>query len=112
MHHALRRDEDLPGPEPTARTAERVGAVAGSSGGVAAVSALGVPGPGTAGISSGMAAIGAATGDRMAVGAGCVIAAPAAIAAILGYLVYRVAMWLTSAGPAARTNTVAAPSAS
>jgi hypothetical protein len=48
MHHALRRDDDLPGPDRAARTTGRIGAaagaVAGSAAGVAAVSALGVPG--------------------------------------------------------------------
>lgn len=111
MHHALRQDADLPGPERTARTAGRIGTVAGaavgSAAGVAAVSALGVPGLGAAGISSGLAAIGAAaaTGGGMAAGAACVIAAPAAIAAILGYLVYRIALWLASPTPPPATAT-------
>jgi hypothetical protein len=114
MHHALRHDDDLPRPERTARTAGRIGAVAGatvgSAAGVAAVSALGVPGLGAAGISSGLAAIGAAaTGGGMAVGAACVIAAPAAIAAILGYLVYRIALWLASPTPPATSTTDPAP---
>ena len=68
MHHALRRDDDLPGPERAARTAGRIGAiggaVAGSTAGVTAVSALGVPGLGAAGISSGLAAIGAHQNPR------------------------------------------------
>lgn len=34
------------------------------------------------------------------------------IAAILSYLVYRVALWLASAGPTATVNTDPAPSAS
>lgn len=99
MHHALRHEDDLPGPERTARAAGRIGAVtgaaAGSVAGIAAVSALGVPGLGAAGISSGLAAIGAAvTGGGMAAGAAWVIAAPAAAAAILGYLAYRICLWL------------------
>ncbi len=111
MHHALRRDDDLPRSERTARTAGRIGAVvgtvAGSAAGVAAVSTLGVPGLGAAGISSGLAAIGAATtGGGMAAGAACVIAAPAAAAAIVGYLVYRIALWLTSRLPPV-TDTIA-----
>jgi len=116
MHHALRRDDDLPGPERTARTAGRIGAVggavAGSVTGVAVVSALGVPGLGAAGISSGLAAIGAtATGGGMAAEAACVIAAPAAVAAILGYLVYRLALWLASPNPPATATANPAPSA-
>ena len=106
MHRALRRDDDLPGPEHAARTAGRIGAVGGAVGGltagVLAVSTLGVPGLGAAGISSGLAAIGAAaTGGGMAVGAACVIAAPAAAAAVGGYLVYRIALWLASRVPLA-----------
>lgn len=104
MHHALRRNDDLPRPERAARTTGRigafVGAVAGSAAGVAVVSALGLPGLSATGISSGLAAIGAAvTGSGMAVGAACVIAAPAAAAAIVGYLLYRIALWLASAVP-------------
>ena len=115
MHHALRRDDDLPGPERAARTAGRigtaVGALTGSAAGAAAVSALGVPGLCAAGISSGLAAIGAAaTGGGMAIGAACVIAAPAAAAAILGYLVYRIALWLTSPMLPAAGTTDPAPS--
>jgi hypothetical protein len=114
MHHSLRPDDDLPGPERVARTAGRIGAaggaVAGTAAGVAAVSALGVPGLGAAGISSGLAAIGATvTGGGMATGAACVIAAPAAIAAILGYLVYRVALWLASPVPPAVAAQVRCP---
>jgi len=116
MHHALRQDDDLPGPERTARTAGRIGAVGGALGGltagVAAVSALGVPGLGAAGISSGLAAIGAAAADGgMAVGAACVIAAPAVAAAIVGYLVYRIALWLASPVPPVTATTGPAPSA-
>jgi hypothetical protein len=114
MNMAFRRDDDLPGTEQTARTAGRAGsaagALAGSAVGVAAVSALGVPGLSAAGISSGLAAIGtAATGGGMAAGTICVIAAPAAIAAIAGYLIYRLALWLAS-GPSAAPATRPAPS--
>jgi len=109
MHRALRRDDDLPGPERAARTAGRIGAGVGALGGltagVLAVSALGVPGLGAAGISSGLAAIGAAvTGGGMAAGAACVIATPAAAAVIVGYLVYRLAMWLAPRVAAATTD--------
>ena len=41
----------------------------------------------------------------MAAGAACVIAAPAAAAAIIGYLVYRIALWLTSRMPPAAGTT-------
>ena len=116
MNHTLRHDDDLPGPERTARTAGRigitVGALAGSAAGVAAVSTLGVPGLGAAGISSGLAAIGAAaTGGGMAAGPACVIAAPAAAAAILGYLIYRLTLWLASRTPPATDAIDPAPAA-
>jgi hypothetical protein len=99
MHYAFRRDSDLPRTEQTARAAGRIGAAAGALGGgaasIAAVSALGVPGLSAAGISSGLAAIGAAAaGGGMAAGTICAVAAPAAIAAIAGYLIYRLALWL------------------
>jgi Lecithin retinol acyltransferase len=116
MNHALRHDDDLPGPERAARTAGRIGsaagAVAASAAGVAAVSALGVPGLGAAGIASGLATIGGAvTGGGMAAGAACVIAAPAAAAAILGYLIYRLTLWLASRLPAATDTIYAVPTA-
>jgi hypothetical protein len=97
MNHALRKDDDLPGSERTARLAGRIGAAAGAVGGaagsIAAVSALGFPGLSAAGISSGLAAIGGATvGGGMAAGTMCVIAAPAVAAAVLGYLIYRLVL--------------------
>ena len=80
--------------------------------GVAAVSALGVPGLGAAGISSGLAAIGAvATSGGMAAGAACIIAAPAAAAAIFGYLIYRLTLWLASPTPPAIDTSGPVPSA-
>jgi hypothetical protein len=116
MNHALRHDDDLPGPERTARTTGRIGSaarvVAGTAAGVAAVSALGVPGLGAAGISSGLATIGAAvTGGGMVAGAACVVAAPAAAAAILGYLIYRLTLWLASHLPPATDTIDAVPTA-
>lgn len=97
MHHALRKDDDLPEAERAARTTGRrgsvAGATAGSLGSVAAVSALGVPGLSAAGISSGLAAIGATFGGGMAAGTMAVVAAPAVAAAVFGYLMYRLALW-------------------
>ena len=107
MNRALRPDDDLPDAERAARTAGRAGsaagALAGSAGTVAAVSMLGFPGLSAAGISSGLAAIGAAVGGGMAAGTMIAVAAPAAAAAALGYLIYRLALWLapgTSPDPA------------
>lgn len=105
MNRALREDDDLPNAERAARTAGRVGsavgALAGSVGSIAAVSALGFPGLSAAGISSGLAAIGATVGGGMAAGTACVIAAPAVAAAVLGYLIYRLALWLPPSIPPA-----------
>jgi hypothetical protein len=70
--------------------------IAGSAAGVAAVGALGGPGLSAGGISSGLAAIGATVGGGMTAGTMCVIAAHAAAAAIIGYLIYRLALWLRS----------------
>jgi Lecithin retinol acyltransferase len=102
MRRALREDDDLPEAERTARTAGRrgsvAGAVAGSLGSVAAVSALGVPGLSAAGISSGLAAIGTTFGGGMAAGTMAVVAAPAVAAAIVGYLIYRLAFWWLASG--------------
>lgn len=108
INHALREDDDLPTAERTARTAGRagsaIGALAGSAGGVAMVSALGVPGLGAAGITSGLAAVGGAVGGGMAAGTMCVLAAPAAAAAAVGYLIYRFVLWLTASAPPAAAN--------
>jgi hypothetical protein len=103
MNRALRPDDDLPDAERTARTAGRAGsvagAIAGSAAAVAAVSALGFPGLSAAGISSGLAAIGATVGGGMAAGTMLTVAAPAAAAALLGYLIYRFALWLAPSTP-------------
>jgi hypothetical protein len=103
MRRALREDEDLLEAERAARTAGRrasaAGAVVGLLGSVAAVSALGVPGLSAAGISSGLAAIGTAFGGGMAAGTMAVVAAPAITAAVLGYLMYRLAHWWLESGP-------------
>jgi hypothetical protein len=100
MNRALRPDDDLPDAERDARKAGRagsaVGALAGSAGAVAAVRMLGFPGLSAAGISSGLATIGASVGGGMAAGTMIAVAAPAAAAAGLGYLIYRLALWLAS----------------
>lgn len=100
MNRALRPDDDLPDAERTARRAGRagsaVGALAGSAGAVAAVSMLGFPGLSAAGITSGLATIGGSVGGGMAAGTMIAVAAPAAAAAALGYLIYRLALWLAS----------------
>jgi hypothetical protein len=103
MRRALREDDDLPEDERAARTVGRrasaAGAVAGSLGSVAAVSALGVPGLSAVGISSGLASIGAAFGGGMAAGTMAVVAIPAITAVVLGYLVYRLDRWWLESNP-------------
>jgi len=99
VNRALRDDGMLPDDEREARASGRLGTVAGAGigtvGGIGAVSALGaVSGLSAAGISSGLAAIGAGVGGGMGAGAILVIGAPAAGAALLGYGVYRVVRWL------------------
>ena len=54
-----------------------------------------------AGISSGLAAIGGTASGGMAAGTMCVIAAPAVAAAVPGYLIYRLTLWLPSSAPPA-----------
>ena len=114
MRRALREDADLPQAERAARTAGRrgsaAGAVAGSLGSVTVVSALGVPGLGAAGISSGLAAIGATFGGGMAAGTMAVVAAPAITAALLGYLMYKLALWWLQSGPLPATTAPPEPS--
>jgi Lecithin retinol acyltransferase len=109
MTHALHDDDDLPDTERTARSAGRAGsltgALAGSVGSVAVISALGVPGLSAVGISSGLAAIGGVVGGGMAAGAMTVIAAPAIAAAAAGYLIYRLALWLSPSTPSVTPST-------
>ncbi len=99
VNRGLRDDDELPDDEREARSAGRVASVAGagltSIGGIGAVSAMGtVAGLSGPGIASGLAAIGAGVGGGMAAGAMVVIAAPAAVAAITGYGVYRFLRWI------------------
>lgn len=116
LNHTLLRDN--PGLGATERSARRVGRVAtgvgaagGTVGGLAAVGAMGtVAGFSGAGITSGLAAIGSATGagaalSAMGVGGGMMVggvvvtvAAPALLAATVGYGAYRGVKWLRGAG--------------
>jgi hypothetical protein len=95
---ALRDDQELPDAERWARTAGRAGsaagAIAGSMASIAAVKAVGVPGLNAVGISSGLAGIGRPFGGGMARGTTCAIILPAVTAAVLGYTLYRLALWL------------------
>lgn len=75
------------------RAASYAGAVAGTAGSIGAVSALGTAGLSAAGISSGLAAIGATVGGGMASGVVIATAAPVAAAAAVGYGVYKLVKW-------------------
>jgi len=95
---SLADDIDLPDCERRARTAGRVGAIAGGIGALGvstwAIGALGVPGVSAAGISSGFAALGSIVGGGMASGVGFAIATPIIGVAAGAYLFYRLWLWL------------------
>jgi hypothetical protein len=96
----LKDDRNLPSAEREARQLGRAatytGALAGTAGGVAAISAAGTTaGLSAAGITSGLAAIGGTVGGGMAAGTAVVVAAPVAVAAAVGYGAYKVWQWLT-----------------
>lgn len=79
------------------RAASYTGAVAGTAGSIAAVSAVGsVAGLSGAGITSGLAAIGSVAGGGMAAGVVITTALPVAAAAGLGYGVYKLVKWVRS----------------
>lgn len=77
-----------------ARCAGAVGGIGTGIAGVGLVSAAGtVAGLSGAGIASGLAAIGSVAGGGMVAGAGLLVAAPAVVAVLLGWLAYQVARW-------------------
>ncbi|NID14503.1 lecithin retinol acyltransferase family protein [Luteibacter yeojuensis] len=76
------------------RAASYAGAVAGTAGSIGAVSALGTAGLSAAGISSGLATIGATVGGGMASGVVIATAAPVAAAAAVGYGAYKLYKWI------------------
>ncbi len=95
----LADDAALPDDERRARTAGRAatvaGAVAGTAGSIAAVSAAGsVAGLSAAGVTSGLAAIGGTVGGGMVAGAAMTIAAPAVAALAVGAGIYTLGKWL------------------
>ncbi|KAA1248291.1 lecithin retinol acyltransferase family protein [Mycobacterium simiae] len=92
----LRGDKTLPKAENDARRDGRVASVAGAAaagaGGMAAITVAGTTGLSAAGITSGLAAIGAGVGGGMLAGTVAVAAAPAVVAGTVGlgaYLVSR-----------------------
>ena len=95
MNVALSDDQALLDETRAARRVGRRGAVvggaAGTAAGIAAVHGLGVAGLSGAGISSGLAAVGAWTGGGMFAGALTIAVVPAALAALGGYIAYKIA---------------------
>lgn len=93
MNYVLKDDPVLHEKEREARRAGRYATIAGGVGGtaaaVSAVSAAGVTGLSAAGITSGLAAIGATVGGGMAAGVAIAAAGPAVAAAAAGYGAYR-----------------------
>lgn len=110
---ALRDNENLPQDERNARrdgrAASIVGAGASTMGGVAAVSVAGTAGLSAAGITSGLASIGALVGGGMAAGTVAVVAAPAVVAAGLGAGVFLVSRRLRRPVDAHEAGTIPAP---
>jgi hypothetical protein len=87
-----------------ARCAAAVGGVAMGIAGVGVVSAAGtVAGLSGAGIASGLAAVGSIRGEGMVAGVALLVAAPALVAGLLGWLAYRVAIWWMTHTPATQT---------
>jgi len=90
MSPQLRDDHFLPNGERAARTARRrgvaVGLVAGCARTFLTVNVLGTPGLSGAGITSGLAALGAVFGGRMKTGTLCAIAIPALTVILGGYV--------------------------
>ncbi len=96
--YAARDKPCLTDEERRARTVARAAAAVGGIGtgiaGIGMVSAAGtVAGLSGAGIASGLAAIGSVAGGGMVAGAGLLVAAPAVVAVLLGWLAYQAARW-------------------
>ncbi len=111
----LKDNPGLDGDERSARGVGRIatgiGAAGGTAGGLAAISTMGtVAGFSGAGIASGLAAVGSATGAGAALaavgvgggmmigGVAVIVAAPAFLAATIGYGAYRGVRWLRTSG--------------
>jgi hypothetical protein len=101
MNQVLADDDRLSNEEREARAVGRtmttVGAVAGSVGTAGAIATAGsVAGLSGAGITSGLAAIGGTVGGGMGAGIALTVAAPAVVAAGVGYGAYKIWQWMTS----------------
>ena len=101
MNQVLEDDARLSNKEREARAVGRtmttVGAVAGTAGTVGAIATAGsVAGLSGAGVTSGLAAIGSVVGGGMGAGIAITVAAPAVVAASVGYGAYKIWQWMTS----------------
>lgn len=101
MNQVLEDDDRLSDEEREARAVGRaattVGAVVGTAAPVVAISTFGsVAGLSGAGITSGLAAIGGTVGGGMGAGIAITVAAPAVVAAGVGYGAYKFWQWMTS----------------
>jgi hypothetical protein len=101
MNQVLADDDRLSTEERDARAVGRVatnvGAVVGTAAPVVAISTFGsVAGLSGAGITSGLAAIGGTVGGGMGAGIAITVAAPAVVAAGVGYGAYKIWQWMTS----------------
>jgi Lecithin retinol acyltransferase len=95
MDQVLKDETSLPGEERAAREVGRnmttAGAVAGTASAVGVIAASGsVAGLSAAGITSGLAAVGGVVGGGMAAGVVITVAAPAVVAAAVGYGAYEI----------------------
>jgi hypothetical protein len=95
MDQVLKDDASLPSEERAAREVGRnmtiAGAVAGTASAVGVIAASGsVAGLSAAGITSGLAAVGSVVGGGMAAGVVITVAAPAIVAAAVGYGAYEI----------------------
>jgi hypothetical protein len=100
---ALRDKPTLTDEERQARRVGRYGAIGGAVVGVGvavhAVGAMGLAGYSAAGLTSGLASLGAVVGGSMARGIMAALFIPALFAVGIGYLLYRVARWFVVNSP-------------
>jgi hypothetical protein len=103
MCRALRDKPTLTDEERQARRIGRYGAMGGAVVGVGvavhAVGAMGLAGYSAAGLTSGLASLGALVGGSMAQGIMAALFIPALFAVGIGYLLYRVARWYVADSP-------------
>ena len=99
VSRTLKDDDSLPDKERSlrsaGRTAAKVGTAAGAAATVVTISAVGTTaGLSGAGIVSGLAAIGGTVGGGMAAGVAMSVAAPAVVAGVAGWGLYKIGKWI------------------